>query len=70
MDYSNKERILESRGDDIRVYTVDEIAKILRVSRTSAYRFVKSGIVKSFYVGTMLRISKQSFDEWREANGI
>lgn len=70
MDYSNKEMIVAPRGDDIRVYTVDEIAKILRVSRTSAYRFIKSGNFKSFYVGTMLRISKDSFDEWRKANRI
>lgn len=70
MNYSNKERIVESRGDDIRVYTVDEIAKMLRVSRTSAYCFAKSGVFKTFYVGTMLRISKESFDEWRKANQI
>lgn len=70
MDYSNKPRIIEPCGDDRRVYTVDEIAKLLRVSRTSAYRFVKSGKFKSFYVGTMLRISKDSFDEWRKENGL
>jgi excisionase family DNA binding protein len=70
MDYSNKQRIIEPSGDNKRVYTVDEIAAILRVSRTSAYRFVKSGKFKAVYVGTMLRISKESFDEWLKLNRI
>lgn len=70
MDYSNKQRIIETSGDNKRVYTIDEIAAILRVSRTSAYRFVKSGKFKSVYIGTMLRISKESFDEWLKLNRI
>ena len=69
MDYSNKERIIEP-SDDKRVYTVNEVAAILRVSRTSAYRFIKSGQFKSIYVGTLLRISKDSFDAWLEENRI
>ena len=69
MDYTNKQRIIEP-CDDKRVYTVNEVAAILRVSRTSAYRFIKTGQFKSIYVGTMLRISKESFDEWLQENQI
>lgn len=42
MDGASKQRITMPCTDK-RVYTVDEIAAILRVSRTSAYRFIKTG---------------------------
>ena len=69
MDGASKQRITMPCTDK-RVYTVDEIAAILRVSRTSAYRFIKTGKFKSVYVGTMLRISKESFDNWLAENEI
>ena len=67
MDCSSKQRIITPCTDK-RVYTVDEIAAILRVSRTSAYRLIKTGKFKLVYVGTMLRISKESFDNWLAEN--
>ena len=47
-----------------RTYTVDEIAKILNIGRTTAYALVKEGHFKTVRIGSAIRISKQSFDEW------
>ena len=47
-----------------RTYTVDEIANILSITRGTAYNLVKEGLFKSVRIGTSIRISKQSFDEW------
>ncbi len=47
-----------------RTYTVDEIANILSITRGTAYNLVKAGLFKSVRIGTSIRISKQSFDEW------
>ncbi len=47
-----------------RTYTVDEIAKILNIGRTTTYALVKEGHFKFVRIGSAIRISKQSFDEW------
>ena len=47
-----------------RTYTVDEIAAILNIGRTSAYQLVKEGHFKVVRIGNAIRISKKSFDEW------
>lgn len=47
-----------------RTYTVDDIAQILGIGRTSAYILVKEGHFKIVRIGNAIRISKRSFDEW------
>lgn len=47
-----------------RSYSVAEIAEILNVSKRSVYNLCANGVIKSVKVGTKLRISKKSFDEW------
>ena len=49
-----------------RIYTVEEIQDILGVSKTSAYRLVKSGMFHIVKVGGQYRVSKKSFDTWLE----
>ena len=51
-------------AETTRTYTVDEIAKILNIGRTTAYALVKEGHFKIVRIGSAIRISKQSFDEW------
>ena len=50
-----------------RTYTVYEIAAILNIGRTSAYRLVKEEHFKIIRIGNTIRISKKSFDEWLES---
>ena len=47
-----------------RTYTVEEIAKLLSIGRTTAYALVKEGHFKTVRIGSAIRISRQSFDEW------
>ena len=47
-----------------RTYTVDEIAQMLNIGRTTAYTLVKEGHFKTVRIGSAIRVSKQSFDEW------
>ena len=57
----------EKRPLECRTYTVNEIARILGVSRTQAYRLVQEDLFKSVRIGNAIRISKRSFDHWLES---
>ena len=50
-----------------RTYTVEEIAAILNIGRTSAYLLVKEGHFKIVRIGNAIRISKKSFDAWLDS---
>ncbi len=60
MNSSTQGKLTENK----RTYTVDEIARILNIGRTTAYSLVKEGHFKIVRIGSAIRISKQSFDEW------
>ncbi len=53
--------------EEKRIYTVEEIAKILNISKTFAYTLVKENHFKSVKIGAAIRISKKSFDKWLDA---
>ena len=57
----------EKRSLECRTYTVNEIARILGVSRAQAYRLVQENLFKSVRIGNAIRISKRSFDHWLES---
>lgn len=51
-----------------RTYRVEEIADILAIGRSSAYELMKQGCFKTARIGSAIRISKKSFDEWLESH--
>lgn len=53
-----------------RTYTVEDIASILNIGRTSAYNLVKEGHFKTVRIGNAIRISKKSFDEWLDTLAV
>ena len=53
-----------------RTYTVEEIAKILGIGRTAAYSLVHSGVFKMVRIGSSIRVSKVSFDDWLDIRDI
>ena len=57
----------EKRPFECRTYTVNDVARILGVSRTQAYRLVQEDLFKSVRIGNSIRISKRSFDHWLES---
>ena len=52
---------------DRRTYTVEEVAEILGIGRTSAYGLVKEGHFKIVRIGNAIRVSKKSFDDWLDS---
>ena len=53
-----------SRSPEKRVYSVDEIAGILDISRGSAYELIREGLFRTVRIGSAIRVSRQSFDDW------
>ncbi len=60
----------EKQATQSRTYTVSDIATILSVSRTTAYKLANSGLFKTIRIGNMIRISRTSFEEWLEMKGL
>lgn len=54
----------EKKTPQNRTYTVDDIAAILGIGRTLAYKLANSGLFKTIRIGHMIRISRKSFEEW------
>ena len=52
-----------------RVYTVEEIARAARISRTAAYELIKKGFFPVVRVGSLIRIPKGPFDLWLQGQG-
>lgn len=52
--------------EEIKYYTVEEIAEGLNVSKRTVYRFMQSGKLHAVKIGQNWRISKQDFDNFME----
>ena len=61
MDNKRKKPLPESRA-----YTVEEIAAILNIGRTTAYLLIKEGHFKVIRIENAIRIPRKLFDEWFE----
>lgn len=46
------------------IITVEELAALLKVSKPTAYEFVRRKDFPSFRVGKSIRINKRCFEEW------
>ena len=47
-----------------RTYTVEDIAAILGIGKSSAYKLANSGEFQTIRIGNMIRISRKSFEDW------
>ena len=48
------------------VYTFDEVAEMLAISKSTAYRLASTGKIPSIKFGTTVRVPKAAFDAWLE----
>ena len=62
--------IHDDKVSPARVYSVDEIAEILKIGRGSAYELIKEGHFNTVRIGTAIRISKKSFDDWLDSQKL
>lgn len=53
---------------DKRTYSVEEIAKILHISKRSAYRLCNQDLFRVIRIGATIRINVKSFDDWFDGN--
>ena len=53
-----------------RTYRVEDIAKILGIVRSSAYNLIKANQFHVVRIGSSIRISRKSFDEWLDRQSI
>ena len=59
--------------EDEKVYGVEDIRKILKLGRNSAYDFLddvytKTHLFKIIRIGKLYRVPKKSFDQWLNQN--
>ena len=57
-----------AHGPDRRTYSVEDIQRILDISRSTAYQLIRKKVFKSVKVGKQIRISRSSFDAWLDAS--
>ena len=50
--------------NDKKFYLVGELAKELRVSNMTIYRYIKAGRLKAYKIGGDLRINKKDYDDF------
>ena len=62
MDKKEKKSLPEPR-----TYTVEQIASMLNIGRTTADQLVKQEEFRIVRIGNAIRVSKKSFDEWLES---
>lgn len=55
---------------DPKTYRVEDIAKMLDIGRSSAYNLVREGHFKTVRIGTSIRVSRKSFDEWLDNQNL
>lgn len=59
----------QQSADTLKIaYTVGDIAKLLGISKTSAYNLINSNQFHSVKIGGQHRVSKKVFDEWLSGN--
>lgn len=61
-----EENMNRSDSSVIKTYRVEDIVRILDISRSAAYNLVREGHFKTVRIGSAIRISRKSFDEWLE----
>jgi len=55
---------------DIKLYTLPEVSKIVRLARRTLYNYLKSGELKAVKIGGTWRVTEESLNEFinRESN--
>lgn len=49
---------------DIRVYTLEEVSDILRITKRTLYSYIKSGKLHAVKVGKYWRVSEQNLQDF------
>ena len=50
--------------DDVKVYTLDEVASIMRLSKRTLYSYIKSGVLRASRVGKYWRVTSENLQDF------
>lgn len=56
----------EESMEDKKVYSIEEVAEILQVTRRTVYNYLKTGALKGAKIGKYWRITNKALDEFLE----
>ena len=51
-------------ANDLKVYTLEEIAELLHITRRTLYTYVKEGKLKAVKVGKYWRVTEKNLEEF------
>ena len=51
-------------NDDVRLLTVPEAAKLLRISRNLAYELIAKGEIPAIRLGRVIRVPRGTLERW------
>ncbi len=55
-------RVYKKKVKDYKIYNLNDIMKILNISRPTIIRYIKNGRIKAFKVGHAYRVTKEALD--------
>ncbi len=58
---------MDNGDKKIDVLTVDEVAKLLKLSKITIYRLIKTGEIPAYKVGASWRINKEDLENYIES---
>jgi excisionase family DNA binding protein len=50
--------------DDFKLYTIDEIAKVLKVTERTIYNYIRSGALHALKIGKYWRVKHQDLEQF------
>jgi excisionase family DNA binding protein len=53
---------------DVKLYTIDEVAEILKVTQRTIYNYNKSGALSAIKIGKYWRVRHEHFEKFLENN--
>lgn len=66
----NNDKIPKKEFESVaQILTVPELARALRVGRTTAYEIVRKGLIPSMRVGKVIRIPRQALENFLQKGG-
>ena len=51
-------------------FTIDEVAKLLKIHRNTVIKFIETGKLKSFKIGKQYRVSQEQINEFLKLGEI
>ena len=60
----NRATLMREPFTEVRLLTVNEVADLLRVSRMTVYRLIKTGEMSAFRVGRGYRLREEDIDSY------